>query len=341
MVQTKKKQRPKESAVARHEALGLNTEELIDQYALMVLMRTFDDRVLALNRQGKVPIVASSQGHEAAELGSLLAAQKDGNYFLFPYYRDLALKTAGIGVGTAMLSYMGKVGDVYSGGRQFPLQGACLEDRVICQSNVVAAGMTQAVGYALASRMQREETVVLTYFGDGGSSEGECHEAMNFAGIHKLPVVFICENNKYAISVPINLQMAVDTVAERARCYGFPGHVVDGIDFLDCYSATRDAISHARSVGPVLLDMNVERIQPHTTDDDQRRYRPKEELETIHERDPVIILRDYLMKLDLLSEEQVEGIRVQARQEVNKATDAADAAPYPDPSTFFDHLYAP
>jgi 2-oxoisovalerate dehydrogenase E1 component alpha subunit len=307
----------------------------------MMLMRTFDERVLALNRQGKVPIAASSQGHEAAELGSLLAAKKCGNYMLFPYYRDLALRTAGIGVNTSMLSYMGKAGDVYSGGRQFPLQGACLEDRVICQSNVVAAGMTQAVGYALASRMQGDDTVVLSYFGDGASSQGECHEAMNFASIHKLPVVFICENNKYAISVPLHLQMAISNVAERAKTYGFPGHVVDGIDFLDCYGATKDAISHARTVGPVLLDMDVERIQPHTTDDDQRRYRSKEELDMSHKRDPVVILRDYLTNVHLLDDTRVEEIRVSVRAEVNEATDLGEASPYPDTSTFYDHLYAP
>ena len=341
MVQSRKGRAVRGSAVARHIALGLTDQELIDQYALMMLMRTFDVRVLALNRQGKVPIAASSQGHEAAELGSLLAAKKYGNYMLFPYYRDLALRTAGIGVGTSMLSYMGKAGDVYSGGRQFPLQGACLEDRVICQSNVVAAGMTQAVGYALGSKMQGDDTVVLSYFGDGASSQGECHEAMNFASIHKLPVVFICENNKYAISVPLHLQMAIANVAERAKTYGFPGHVVNGIDFLDCYGATKDAISHARTVGPVLLDMDVERIQPHTTDDDQRRYRSKEELEMSHKRDPLMILLDYLTNVHLLDDARVEEIRVTARAEVNEATDLAEAAPYPDVSTFYDHLYAP
>ena len=288
-----------------------------------------------------MPIAASCQGHEAAQLGSLLAAQKDGDCFLFPYYRDLAIKmTAGITVEEAMLSFMGKAGEPYSGGRQFPLQGASPQNRVIQISNVVAANLTQGVGYALACRMSGEATVVLAYLGDGGTSEGECHEAMNFAAVHKLPVVFICENNKYAISVPLRLQMAVASVSERARSYGFLGQQVNGLDLLECYGATRDAISHARSQGPILLEMLVERLMPHTTDDDDRSYRPREEVEEARTRDPISILRDYLLNAGFLTHEEDEELRTRARQRINEVTDYAEAAPYPDPSTFFDHIYA-
>jgi 2-oxoisovalerate dehydrogenase E1 component alpha subunit len=308
----------------------------------MVLIRTFDERIWTLNRQGKVPIVASSQGHEAAEMGSVLAAQKDGDCFLFPYYRDLALKVmAGLTTLEAMLSFVGKEGEPYSGGRQFPLQGADLKNKVIQISNVVSAGMTQAVGYALGCKMVGEKTVVLSYFGDGGSSEGECHEAMNFAGVHKLPVIFICENNRYAISVPLKKQMAIENLADRAAGYGFPGFVVDGMDFFHVFEATVEAIGHARSQGPVLLEMKVDRYMPHTTDDDDRRYRPKEEVEEARQRDPIISLRSFLMEAGFLTEEQEEEIRRQSRTEVNQATDAAEVAPYPDPSTVYDHVYAP
>lgn len=325
-----------------HKTLGITDEDIVELYKKMVLARTLDERIWALNRQGKVPIAASSQGHEAAQLGSLLAAEHDGECFLFPYYRDLALKTtAGLTPLESMLSFMGKEGEPYSGGRQFPLQGADLPHKIIQISNVVSSGLTQSVGYALGCKMQGERTVVLSYFGDGAASEGECHEAMNFAGIHKLPVVFICENNRYAISVPLSKQMAIQDIAERAAGYGFPGHVIDGMDFFHVYEATKDAIEYGRVRGPVLLEMKVERYMPHTTDDDDRRYRPAEELEEARLRDPIIHLRSYLMGIGLLTEEQEEEIRKHVRTVVNEATDLAEAAPYPDPSTTYDHVYAP
>ena len=341
MAQVKKIQRVKQPTHLRHEALGLSGEEVLDLYSQMVFVRSLDERILALNRQGKISVAASFQGHEAAQLGSFLAARKDGDYFLFPYYRDVAIKLVGGGsIQDNMLSFMGKVGDPYSGGRQFPLQGAVLKNRMIQVSNVVAANLTQAVGYSLACRMLGENTVVLAYFGDGGSSEGECHEAMNFASVHKVPIVFICENNKYAISVPLRLQMNISGVAERAKSYGFPGIQVNGLDALDVYGATRDAIDHARSEGPILLEMLVERLMPHTTDDDDRRYRSQEEREGIRVHDPIPNLRDYLMEAGLLTEQKDEELRARVRRQMDDATDAADAAPYPDPSTLLDHVYA-
>ena len=342
MARVKETSPAKKKPVSVHEGLGLTDPEILEFYKKMVLARTLDERIWTLNRQGKVPIAASSQGHEAAQIGSLFAAQKDGDCFLFPYYRDLCLKmSAGLTTLQTMLSFMGKDGEPYSGGRQFPLQGADLKHKIIQISNVVSAGMTQAVGYALGSKIMGDSTVVLSYFGDGGSSEGECHEAMNFAGVHKLPVVFICENNRYAISVPLEKQMAIKDVADRAAGYGFPGFVVDGMDFFHVFQASKEAIGHARSQGPVLLDMKVERYMPHTTDDDDRRYRSKEEIEEARLRDPIVSLRSYLIEDGVLTQDEEEEIRRQTRQEVNEATDAAEAASYPDPSTVYDHVYAP
>ena len=321
---------------------GLSAEDLVDFFTRMVYVRTTDERLWALNRQGKVPIAASSQGHEAAQLGSLLAAEKDGKCFLFPYYRDLALKmAAGLTPTQVMLSFMGKDGEPYSNARQFPLQGADLPHHIIQISNVVGAGLTQSVGYALGCRMLGDDTVTLVYFGDGGSSQGETHEAMNFAGIHHLAVIFICENNHYAISVPQRNQMAIDEIASRSVGYGFPGFTIDGMDLITCYEATRQAINHARSQGPVLLEMNVERFMPHTTDDDDRRYRPAGEVEIARQRDPLISLGQQLMEQGILTEQQVDEIKAQARQAINEATDAAEAASPPPESTLHDMVYAP
>jgi 2-oxoisovalerate dehydrogenase E1 component alpha subunit len=239
-----------------------------------------------------------------------------------------------------MLSFMGKEGEPYSNGRQFPLQGADLPRNIIQISNVVGAGLTQAVGYALGSKMKGDGMVVLSYFGDGATSQGEAHEAMNFAGVHKLPVVFICENNHYAISVPQRLQMATEDLAARASGYGFPGFALDGMDFVRCYEATREGINRARREGPVLLEMQVERLMPHTTDDDDRRYRPPEELEAVRQMDPVVNFGASLIAQGILSHEQSERIKAQALQEINDATDAAEAADLPDISTLFHAVYS-
>ena len=320
---------------------GLSAEDLTDFYRRMVFCRTIDERIWALNRQGKVPIAASSQGHEAAQLGSLLAAEKDGNCFLFPYYRDLALKfAAGLTAEEVMRSFMGKAGDPYSNGRQFPLQGADLPHNIIQISNVVAAGLTQAVGYAMACKMRGEGTVTLAYFGDGASSQGETHEAMNFAGVHKLPVIFICENNRYAISVPQRKQMGIEEVASRAAGYGFPGFTIDGMDFIGCYEATREAIASARTQGPVLLEMKVERFMSHTTDDDDRRYRPVDEVEQARLRDPVITLGNALLEHGLMTQEELDEAAASALATVDAATDAADSASPPDVSTLHHMVYS-
>lgn len=320
---------------------NLSAEDLSDFYRRMILCRTIDERIWALNRQGKVPIAASSQGHEAAQLGSLLAAEKDGDCFLFPYYRDLALKfAAGLTAEEVMRSFMGKAGDPYSNGRQFPLQGADLPRKIIQISNVVAAGLTQSVGYAMACKMRGEQTVVLVYFGDGASSQGETHEAMNFASIHKLPVVFICENNRYAISVPQRKQMNVAEVASRAANYGFPGFAIDGMDFIGCYEATREAIAHARAQGPALLEMKVERFMSHTTDDDDRRYRPSDEVEQARRRDPLVSLAGLLREHGIMTQEQLDAAAAVALDAVDAATDVADSASPPDVSTLHYMVYS-
>ena len=321
---------------------GLKNADLVDYYSRMVQARSLDERIWALNRQGKVPIAASSQGHEATQLGSLLAAEKDGDCFLFPYYRDLALKVAaGLTPVQTMMSFMGKAGDPYSNARQFPLQGADLSNKIIQISNVVAAGLTQSVGYALGARMAGEKTVVVSYFGDGATSQGELHEAMNFASIHKLPVIFICENNRYAISTPQRSQMMVEEIASRAASYRFPGFTDDGMDLIQCYEATREAITHARSQGPVLLEMLVERFMSHTTDDDDRRYRPEGEVEKARERDPVVSLANLLINESILTQKEIDSIDSNALKATDEATDLADASSQPPESVLHDSVYGP
>ena len=321
---------------------ALDGEQLVEMYRKMVLCRTLDERVWLMNRQGKAAIMASAQGHEACQIASAWAMRRGQDHF-YIYYRDLAvLLTLGMTPAEIMLGFLAKDGEPLSGARQFPNHGAYPKYRLVNLSNVVGTQIPQAVGVALACRMRGEDTAVITYFGDGASSVGDCHEAMNFAGIHKLPVIFFCENNKYAISVPLSKQMAVDSIASRAEGYGMPGVVVDGTDVVAVYEATSEAAARARNgEGPTLIEAMVERYLPHTTDDDDTRYRPREDIEEARKQDPLRLLSEQLMAGGHLTEELDREIHDEAKREVNEATDLVEAAPYPETHGFHDHVYAP
>ncbi len=315
--------------------------QLLEMYRQMVLCRALDERIWMLNRQGKAAIMASAQGHEAAQIGSVYALRRGRDQF-YIYYRDLAvLLTLGMTPEEIMAGFLAKAGEPLSNARQFPTHGAYPKYGIVNLSNVVATHIPQAAGAALAAKMRGEETVVITYFGDGAASAGDTHEAMNFAAVHKLPVIFFCENNKYAISVPLAKQMAVDSVASRAEGYGMPGVEVDGCDIVAVHEATTEAARRARrGDGPSLIEAHVERYLPHTSDDDDTRYRSREELEEARKRDPLRILSDHLRTLDILTEEIDQQLRDSAKNIVNDATEAVDAAPYPATDDFFEHVYA-
>lgn len=320
---------------------SLNSHQLLDIYRTMVRCRTLDERVWLLNRQGKAAIVASAQGHEAAQLGSVWALRKGHDRF-YIYYRDLAV-LVGLGMTPAeiMRGFMARDGEPLSGARQFPTHGAYPKLKLVNLSNVVATQIPQAVGAALASRMRGEDAVTIAYFGDGASSAGDCHEAMNFATVHSLPVVFFCENNGYAISVPLSAQMAVDNIASRAQGYGMPGVAVDGTDVVAVHEVTSEAATRARSGGgPTLIEAMVERYLPHTSDDDDTLYRERNDVEKARLRDPLIRLRKELTSAGALSDELDEQIAAAARREIDQATEEAEAAPYPSTAGFYRDVYS-
>ncbi|MCE2457615.1 MAG: thiamine pyrophosphate-dependent dehydrogenase E1 component subunit alpha [Dehalococcoidia bacterium] len=319
----------------------LADEDLLEMYRQMVLVRTLDERIWMLNRQGKAAIVASSQGHEAGQIGSVRALQP-GNDQFYIYYRDLAVMlTLGMTPIEIMSGFLAKAGEPLSGARQFPTHGAYPELGLVNLSNVVGTQIPQAVGAALSIKMRGEDKVVITYFGDGASSVGDCHEAMNFAAVHKLPVIFFCENNKYAISVPLSKQMAVDSIASRAEGYGMPGIEVDGCDIVAVFEATSQAARRARSgQGPSLIEAHVERYLPHTSDDDDSRYRASAEIEEARKRDPLVVLSAQLREIGVLADDLDSEVRAEARRIVNGATDAVEAAPYPEVDDFGEHVYA-
>jgi 2-oxoisovalerate dehydrogenase E1 component alpha subunit len=294
-----------------------------------------------LNRAGRAPFVVSGQGHEAAQVGAAFALDRDKD-ILLPYYRDLALCLVwGLSPRDVLMAALQRAADPTSGARQMPAHYGSAKLRIVSTSSVIATQLPQATGTAYAAKLRGTGQVSLACFGEGGSSEGDFHEACNFAGIHKLPVIFFCENNRYAISVPQTMQMAIDNVADRAAGYGFPGVVVDGTDPLAVHVVVKEAADRARrGEGPTLVEAKVYRFTPHSSDDDDRSYRDQDEVKAWRARDPLARFEARLREVGALDDAAVEEIRAGIKAEVDAATDEAEAAPLPDAATFDRHVYA-
>jgi 2-oxoisovalerate dehydrogenase E1 component alpha subunit len=230
----------------------------------------------------------------------------------------------------------------HSAGRQFPHHYASRALGIQTISSVIGAQLPHAVGAAYALKLRQESgRAVLVTFGEGGTSEGEWHESLNFAAVHHLPIVFLCENNEWAISTPISLQMAQPDIAHRAAGYGMPGVDIDGMDPLVVYVTVRDALDRARSGGgPTLIDAKCYRFLPHTTDDDDRTYRSREEVEERRKDDPVPLFEHRLIAAGILTPEQAADLKQSILAEANEATDRAEAMPYAAPSSLRDQVYA-
>ncbi len=325
----------------RHQALGLSDAVAVRMYETMRLARAVDERMWLLNRQGRAPFVISCQGQEAAQVGSV-AAIKPGYDWVVPYYRDAGVVLfLGMTARDQMLSLFGKREDPNSGGRQMPGHYGCRRLHILTGGSPVGTQILHAAGIALAFRIRNEDAVTVVYFGEGAASQGDCHEAMNFAGIHKLGVIFICENNGYAISVPQKRQMAIDNVADRAAGYGFPGVVVDGNDVLAVYEATKEAVARGRrGDGPTLIEAKTYRIVPHSSDDDDKRYRLVEEVAHWKQKDPIQLYATYLREAGLLGNELEQEITARITRDVDDATDYADRAPHPTPGDLLTHVFA-
>lgn len=324
----------------RHTELGLKEEDLKEMYRVMLLARFCDERQWGLNRQGKAPFVVPVSGHEGAQVGSAWAFEK-GKDVLLPYYRDMALVlAAGLTPKDVFLGLFGKAQDPSSGGRQMPAHWGSRRHNIITGSSPIATQILHAAGVAYAKKYKKEDAVVGTWFGEGGTSEGDWHGAMNFAGIHKLPLVFICENNQYAISVHESKQVA-GRVYRRAEGYGFPGVEGDGNDVLESYRLSKDAVDRARSgEGPSLIELRTYRFYSHTSDDDDRTYRTRDEVEEWRVKDPIPRFEAYLKSVDLLDDDAIAETREQARAEVADGAKQADEAEPPDPATAGHHVYA-
>ncbi|MDR7419717.1 MAG: thiamine pyrophosphate-dependent dehydrogenase E1 component subunit alpha [Armatimonadota bacterium] len=326
--------------LARHEALGLDTGDLLEMYYYLALARAIDERMWVLQRAGLVPFVISGQGHEGAQVGVMWAIDRERDW-LVPFYRSLAAcLVKGMTPRDLMLGLFSRANDPSSGGRQMPAHWAHNAHKIFTTSSPVATQYLHAVGVAYAAKLRGTGEVVVTSIGEGSTSQGDWHEAMNFAGIHRLPVILMVENNRYAISVPTRLQMGVPDVAVRAEGYGFPGIVVDGSDVLACYEAGCEAVRRARAdEGPTLIECKVERLTAHSSEDRQEKYRPTSDIEASRSKDPLVVFKHYLEHAGVLDEARYTEIHARIRAEVTDATDYAEAQPMPDPSTVARHVF--
>lgn len=324
----------------RHEQVGLTDAQVLDMYYYMLLARKIDERQWLLNRAGKVPFVISCQGQEAAQVGAAFAMQT-GKDYLCPYYRDLGLVLVfGQTARDCMLSAFAKAEDPNSGGRQMPGHFGGKKFNILSGSSPVTTQVPHAVGLALAGKMQQKDFVVYASFGEGSSNQGDFHEGANFAGVHKLPVIFFCENNKYAISVPLKKQLACESVADRAIGYGFPGVSVDGNDPIEVYRVMKEAVERGRNGGgATLIEAVMYRLVPHSSDDDDRVYRTREEVEEAKKKDPLIVFAAYLREVGLLDEDKEKDMLARVQLEVDEATEYAENAPYPTPESTLTHVY--
>jgi 2-oxoisovalerate dehydrogenase E1 component alpha subunit len=324
----------------KHSSLGLSDDQVLEMYWYILLSRRLDERMWILHRQHEIAFHISGIGHEAAQVGAAFALRK-GYDFVHPYYRDMALSLAiGMTPRDLMLAVYGRQGEPSSGARQMPAHYGSRKLKIVSGSSPVATQIPQAAGIAFGIRYKGSDEVVLTCFGEGSTSEGDFHEGLNWAGIYRLPVIFLCQNNEYAISVPSAKEMPVKNVADRAVAYGMPGVVVDGNDALDVYGVMREAVERARrGDGATLVEAKTYRPVPHSSDDDDRTYRSREEVEGWKKKDPVLRMRQYLESVHLMDEAKAKEYEERVRQIIDDANAFGKNAPLPPVEALFENVW--
>ena len=325
----------------RHTVLGLTDDDLVGILRNLLLARRLDQKIWGLNRMGKAAFVVSCQGHEGAQVGSAWAIRK-GHDVVLPYYRDTGVVlTLGMTPYDVLLGVFARPSDPSSGGRQMPSHWGSRALNIITGSSPIATHIPHAAGMALAARMAGSDAVAVAYFGDGAASKGDFHESLNFAGIHRVPMVLICENNGYAISVPLAKESAVENIAQHAHSYGMPGVIVDGNDPLDVYAAVHGAVTRARrGEGPSLVECKTYRYLAHTSDDDDRSYRTTQEVEAWRKKDPLQRMKQYVIEQRLLSEREEEELEAEIKEEIDDAARRAEAAAAATGDEAFTRVFA-
>ncbi len=332
----------KQTQAVQRPSDALTDEELLKLYRMMILGRKVDERSWVLNRQGRAPFHISGIGHEAIQVAAAVTL-RPGYDWVYPYYRDLALVLAlGMKPADHIMGLLGKTGDPSSRGIQMPSHFSNAQLRIGSISSPVATQVPIAAGTALASKLKGTDEVTVVCLGEGSTSQGDFHEGLNWAGVHKLPFICIVQNNQYAISVPMAKEMAVKNVADRAVAYGIEGVMVDGNDVLACYDVMYEAVQRARrGDGATLVEAKTYRVTPHSSDDDDRTYRSREEVEYWKQRDPILLFEKVLFERGALTQELKKEMEDWATAEVDAAEKEAISAPYPDVSEMTKHLYGP
>ncbi len=309
--------------------LDLADGQLRELYRLMVVTRKVDREAINLQRQGQLGVYASCMGQEAAQVGSAYALNDED--WIFPSYREL---------GAALVRKVDAVGllQLY--------RGTWLSDHDPYQHNFglmsipIGTQALHATGFAMGAVFDDNPLVSMVYFGDGGTSEGDPHEAMTFAGVFKAPTIFFVQNNQYAISVPLDRQTAAPTLAHKAIGYGLPGYRCDGNDVLATLAVTRKAVERARrGEGPAFIEALTYRMEAHTTSDDPTRYRTQEELDEAAKTDPIARMRNFLTQRDLYDDALEREIDEQAKDTATEVRAGIYDAPHGDPMELFDHVY--
>lgn len=305
---------------------------LLKLHRAMVLGRRFDERVLSLQRQGRIGTFAPTTGQEASQLGA--AAVLGPSDFMVPSFRETVAQIyRGVPMEVVILSFGG-----YNEAALLVKEGNDLPNSVPVGSQVL-----HAVGIAWGIKYRKKKDVAMAFFGDGGTSEGDFHEGMNFAGVFQVPAIFVCQNNQWAISVPRTKQTRSKTLAQKALAYGMPGIQVDGNDILAVYAAAKEAADRARAgEGPTMIECETYRMMMHTTADDPKRYRKDEEVEAWKKKDPIERFQKYLKSKGLLSDQKIEELEGQVKEEIQQAVERAEELmkKYSDPLHMFEHAYA-
>ena len=305
---------------------------LMRLHRTMLLARKFDERLLNLQRQGRIGTFAPIEGQEAAQLGTI--AHLRSTDWMVPAFRETAAELwRGRSLESIIIYYNG-----FNEGVAIP------EDRNDFPISVpVGSQMIHAVGLGWAAKYRQTDDIAMTFFGDGATSQGDFHEALNFAAVFQSPVVFVCQNNQWAISIPVSQQTRSQTLAQKALAYGMPGIQVDGNDILAVFAVAQEAVQRARSGdGPTLIECVTYRLMMHTTADDPKRYRPDEEVERWHRRDPLLRFEKYLTDKGLISDEKCSQVESKVLEEIQSAIDRAEKQmkAMGDPIDMFNHTYA-
>jgi TPP-dependent pyruvate/acetoin dehydrogenase alpha subunit len=317
----------------------LSPDQQLEMLYWLKLIRTFDERLTVLVRQGKIRSgVYSGIGQEAIVVGTCFGLRKED--YICPLHRDLGtFLMKGVDPGVMMAQMYAKQTGL-SKGRDSALHSGVPELGVFGNTSMLGANLPVAAGLGLSFRMEQSDNVVLAYFGEGASNTGDFHEGLNFAGANKLPVVFICENNLYAYSVPFEKSMAIEDVADRAQGYGFPGVAINGNDVLAVYGATQGAVQRAREGdGPTLIECKTYRWHGHS-EHDKPIYRTEEELAMWRSRDPIPIYTAFLIDRKILTPDALADVEQRARRVVDEAVAFAEASPDPEPREAVTDIYA-